>query len=87
MKLITLNVTDEEHKDIKLKATQAGLSIKEYLLGRESTYSRGLPKKTEPLQEQVKRAQSKRENMKFCPNGHPIPEGSSKCLGKGCKYS
>lgn len=25
--------------------------------------------------------------MKFCPNGHPIPEGKSKCLGKGCKYS
>jgi len=23
----------------------------------------------------------------FCKNGHPIPEGRSKCLGKGCKYS
>lgn len=24
---------------------------------------------------------------KFCPNGHPIPEGRTKCLGKGCKYA
>lgn len=24
---------------------------------------------------------------KLCLNGHPIPEGRSKCLGKGCKYS
>lgn len=22
-----------------------------------------------------------------CKNGHPIPEGRTKCLGKGCKYS
>lgn len=22
-----------------------------------------------------------------CPNGHSIPNGFSKCLGKGCKYS
>jgi hypothetical protein len=24
---------------------------------------------------------------KFCPNGHLIPEGRTKCLGKGCRYS
>lgn len=24
---------------------------------------------------------------KTCPNGHSIPEGRSKCMGKGCKYS
>lgn len=23
----------------------------------------------------------------ICKNGHPIPEGRTKCLGKGCKYS
>lgn len=23
----------------------------------------------------------------FCPHGHPIPEGRSKCMGKGCKYA
>lgn len=23
----------------------------------------------------------------FCKEGHPIPSGRSKCLGKGCKYS
>lgn len=23
----------------------------------------------------------------YCKNGHPIPEGREKCLGKGCKYS
>lgn len=25
--------------------------------------------------------------LRYCPNGHAIPEGRSKCLGKGCKYS
>lgn len=25
--------------------------------------------------------------MKFCPNGHPIPVGRTKCMGKGCQYS
>lgn len=24
---------------------------------------------------------------KFCKEGHPIPDGDSRCLGKGCKYS
>lgn len=24
---------------------------------------------------------------RFCKNGHPIPAGRDKCLGKGCKYS
>lgn len=23
----------------------------------------------------------------LCPNGHAIPEGRSKCMGKGCKYA
>lgn len=25
--------------------------------------------------------------MQFCKEGHPIPDGRTKCLGKGCKYS
>lgn len=25
--------------------------------------------------------------MKFCKNGHAIPEGRDRCLGKGCKYA
>jgi hypothetical protein len=29
----------------------------------------------------------KLDNFGFCKNGHPIPEGRIKCLGKGCKYS
>lgn len=32
MKLITINVSDEEHKKIKLEATKSGQSIKDYLL-------------------------------------------------------
>lgn len=27
------------------------------------------------------------KGMSFCKEGHPIPEGRTKCLGKGCKYS
>lgn len=29
----------------------------------------------------------KAKPMDFCPNGHSIPEGRTKCMGKGCKYS
>lgn len=25
--------------------------------------------------------------QKFCKEGHPVPEGRTKCLGKGCRYS
>lgn len=32
MKLITINVSDDEHKFIKVKASQNGMSIKNYLL-------------------------------------------------------
>lgn len=34
-------------------------------------------------QEKVAPAQS----PMFCKDGHPIPEGRSRCMGKGCKYS
>lgn len=26
-------------------------------------------------------------NLKLCKNGHPIPAGRDRCMGKGCKYS
>lgn len=35
----------------------------------------------------AKKAVQPKDDMKFCPNGHPIPEGRTKCMGKGCKYS
>lgn len=35
----------------------------------------------------VKEIKAKQANMKMCPNGHPIPEGRSKCMGKGCKHA
>ena len=28
-----------------------------------------------------------RASAGFCKNGHAIPEGRSKCMGKGCKYA
>lgn len=28
----------------------------------------------------------KPRSNKFCKEGHPIPEGRDRCLGKGCKY-
>lgn len=27
------------------------------------------------------------EKLNFCPNGHPMPIGRERCLGKVCKYS
>lgn len=32
-------------------------------------------------------SKTKISNTLFCKNGHPIPEGRDKCLGKGCKYA
>lgn len=26
-------------------------------------------------------------DLSWCKNGHPIPSGKSRCMGKGCKYS
>lgn len=28
-----------------------------------------------------------KEDFAVCKNGHPIPPGRNRCLGKGCKYS
>lgn len=42
----------------------------------------GLRKNISPVIER-----QKERSMGFCKNGHPIPEGRDKCLGRGCKYS
>jgi len=38
------------------------------------------------LAEKLKDMQEEKP-MDFCKEGHPIPEGRTKCMGKGCKYS
>lgn len=30
---------------------------------------------------------AKQPALKLCKNGHAIPEGRDRCMGKGCKYS
>lgn len=57
MKLITINVEDEEHTAIKLAATKAGLSIKNYLLNRSESI--------EPKLSPVRQAQQDYESNKF----------------------
>lgn len=57
MKLITINVEDKEHTAIKLAATKAGLSIKDYLLNRN--------KSPEPELSPVKKAQEDYEANKL----------------------
>lgn len=49
MKLITINVSDEEHKQIKLEATEAGLSIKDYLLNPNPRTITTINDKNEPI--------------------------------------
>lgn len=44
----------------------------------------------ERLQEEAdpsKRRTLVEKGWKQCPNGHAIPAGKTKCLGKSCKYS
>lgn len=53
----------------------------------------GKPVKTTKISETVIRTPQqaaeavKPAGMRFCKEGHPMPEGRSKCLGKGCKYA
>ncbi len=48
--------------------------------------AKGFIKTPEQAVEAVKQVFGK-EVATYCPNGHAIPEGRSKCLGRGCKYS
>jgi hypothetical protein len=38
------------------------------------------------VKETIEKRQAER-SVGLCPNGHAIPEGRSKCMGKGCKYA
>lgn len=56
------------------------------VLGHKSEF----PKKQLPAapaeEKTVPKANSENE-VTYCNNGHPIPEGRVQCLGKSCKYS
>lgn len=50
------------------------------------------PKQPEPIIEPKKNIALAtpsfvRNNAGACKNGHPIPDGRDRCMGKGCKYS
>jgi hypothetical protein len=77
MKLITINVTDEEHKAIKLRATEAGVSIKDFLLGSGST---GL---AHPLSTKAK--QNPASAAELCKHGFPPAFCKFSKPGKACK--
>ncbi len=40
----------------------------------------------EEIRAMIYQSAEKARAYNFCPNGHSIPEGRSKCMGKGCKY-
>jgi hypothetical protein len=42
---------------------------------------------TEAERKQWVEVEKPTRTKEFCKNGHPIPEGRDRCLGKGCKYS
>lgn len=84
MKLITINVTDEEHQRIKLAATQASLSIKEYLLGKPQTRPVTIAKSPEQI---IKAIKEKPVSMGFKPCKHGSDPNFCKFAkpGKPCK--
>lgn len=41
----------------------------------------------EPKKREVFEERAERSSEGFCPMGHSIPTGRSKCMGKGCKYA
>lgn len=56
-------------------------AVKHFVSGKAIENKKQLGKARSMLERQNEKS------MGFCKNGHPIPEGRDKCLGKGCKYS
>lgn len=72
---------NEKFKDEKEKSVLVNILLdRHYRVTPEAGH---LPQ--QDLETVVKRVFPKAEA--FCKNGHPIPDGRDKCLGKGCKYS
>lgn len=46
-----------------------------------------LYREDEPAPQILSPTNLKPRSSNTCKEGHPIPSGRSKCLGKGCKYS
>jgi hypothetical protein len=64
-------------------AVKPGVTLKGVqLTNPKTTNPFDLPKGTV-----IKTPIPKEMQPKFCKNGHPIPYGRERCLGKGCKYS
>lgn len=90
MKLITINVSEQEHKEIKMNATKAGLSIKEYLLGKPTIQEIVQPKQTERAKRAVNTAIQKsitdqNEKYIFCKHGSDPKFCKFSKPGKPCK--
>jgi hypothetical protein len=95
MKLITINVEDDEHTAIKLAATKAGLSIKDYLLNPKES------PRAEAELSPVKKAQKDYESNKlryatksptFAPNTPRLSKSKVFLCGHGfdpkfCKHA
>jgi hypothetical protein len=59
-------------------------------LRRKSTFREAeladTPTSQADIDSKVKMVQ-KEKGLRFCKNGHAIPKGRTKCMGKGCKYA
>lgn len=69
----------------ELKKPDVEFAVQEFRA--ESPKRSGIIKTPEEAVEKIKKIFPKAESQHFCKEGHAIPEGRSKCMGKGCKYS
>lgn len=62
------------------KADKATIAIADTIIE-----SKGVPTVIKSVNDIPKTLQSR--TMSFCKEGHAIPEGRDRCLGRGCKYA
>lgn len=101
MKQLRIDIPDELHAELKLKALEQSVTIKEFVLGSlgvglyESHINPVKSKKKVALANEIIKHAEEIEIPsevykafdKTCKNGHPIPKGRDRCLIKGCKYA
>jgi hypothetical protein len=89
---ITAYLKDEEDLKIWKKVENKSAFLHNTLQGIHGNVQGSKPVRIDTVpeaEEAVKQLKQgkKVKDMHTCPNGHLVPEGSTKCMAKGCKYN
>lgn len=89
MKLFTMQLEDDEHKQLKIQAAKAGVSMKDYIFRKDIKLINTpedvqdiIPELIPPVAKNINRY----SNGLCKIHGTPL-DNRGKCLQKGCKYA